>query len=66
VIAGPEDPNGGAGFAASASKAETLSYLCEIIFDLKLMADNAGYKTLAAVLAAALVEARLQSKAAKP
>ena len=66
VIAGPDEGNGGAGFPASASKAETLSYLCEIIYDLKLMADNAGYKTLGAVLGAALVEARTQSRDAKP
>jgi hypothetical protein len=30
------------------------------------MADNAGYKTLAAILAAALIEARVQGKDAKP
>jgi len=65
VIAGPEDPNGGAGLPPTASKAETLSYLCEIIRDLKLMAERAGYKTLAAILAAALVEARIQSDDAK-
>jgi hypothetical protein len=66
VIAGPEDPNGGARLPPAADRAETLSYLCEIIYDLKLMADNAGYKTLAAILAAALVEARVQGKDAKP
>ncbi len=65
VIAGPEDPNGGTGLPPAASKAETLSYLCEIIYDLKLMADNAGYKTLGAILGAALIEARIQSKDAK-
>jgi len=66
VIAGPEDPNGGAEPPPAASRAETLSYLCEIIYDLKLMADNAGYKTLGAVLGAALIEARAQGKDAKP
>jgi hypothetical protein len=65
VMAGPEDPNDGAGFPPSASKAETLSYLCEIISDLKLMADRAGYKTLGAILGAALIEARLQSDDAR-
>jgi len=64
-MAGPEDPNGGAGAPPAASKAETLSYLCEIICDLKLIAERAGYKTLAAILAAALVEARIQSNDAK-
>ncbi len=62
MITGPEDPNGGTGFPPPASNAETLNYLCEIIYDLKLMADKAGYKTLAAVLGAALVEARIQSE----
>ncbi len=60
MMAGPEDPNGSTGHPPAASKAETLSYLCEIIFDLRLMADKAGYKTLAAVLGAALIEARIQ------
>ena len=64
MIAGPEDPNGGV-FPPAASKAETLSYLCDIIHDLKLMAERAGYRTLAAVLAAALTEARIQSEDAK-
>ena len=65
MITGPEDPNGGTGFPPPASNAETLNYLCEIIYDLKLMADNAGYKSLAAMLGAALIEARIQSKDAK-
>jgi hypothetical protein len=65
VIAGPEDPDGGAGLPAAASKAEMLSYLCEIIYDLKLMAENAGYKTLGGILAAALIEARIQNEDAK-
>jgi hypothetical protein len=60
---GPEDP--GAGFPPVASEADTLNYLCEIIYDLKLMAEKAGYKTLAAILAAALVEARIQSEDAE-
>ncbi|HEY7669364.1 MAG TPA: hypothetical protein VH852_01890 [Hyphomicrobium sp.] len=64
-MAGPEDPENGAGFPLAASKAETLSYLCEIIHDLKLMAEKAGYKTLAAILAAALTEARIQSQDAE-
>jgi hypothetical protein len=64
-MAGPEDPNDGTEFPPVASKAETLSYLCEIIYDLKLMADKAGYKTLGAVLGAALFEARHQSEDAR-
>ncbi len=50
---------------AAASKAELLGYLCEIIYDLKLMAEKAGYKTLSGILAAALIEARIQNEDAK-
>jgi hypothetical protein len=64
-MAGPEDPRDGTGFPPAASKAETLSYLCEIIRDLKLMADRADYRTLAAILGAALIEARIQSEDAE-
>ncbi len=64
-MAGPEDPNNGAGFSPIATRTETLRYLCEIIYDLKLMADKSGYKTLAAILNAALIEARLQSDEAE-
>jgi hypothetical protein len=62
VMAGPEDPNGGAGIPpASSSKAETLNYICDIIYELKQLAEKAGYRTLAAILGAALIEARLQN-----
>jgi hypothetical protein len=64
-MAGREDPKDGTGYPPAASKAETLSYLCEIIYDLKSMADKAGYRTLTAILGAALVEARLQSEDAE-
>lgn len=64
-MAGREDPRNGAGFPPEASKAETLSYLCEIVYDLKLMADKAGYRTLTAILGAALIEARIQSEDAE-
>jgi len=61
VIAGPEDPNGGAGVPPASGKAETLNYICDIIYELKLLAEKAGYRTLAAILGAALIEARLQN-----
>jgi hypothetical protein len=60
-MAGPEDPNGGAGLPPTSSKAETLSYICDIIGELKHLAEKAGYRTLAAILGAALIEAHLQN-----
>jgi hypothetical protein len=57
---GPEDPNGGAGLPPASSKAETLNYIGDIIQELKQLAEKAGYRTLAAILGAALVEARTQ------
>ena len=44
------------------SKSETLSYVTDIIEELKRLADKSGYRTLGAILAAALAEARLQSE----
>lgn len=57
---GPDDPKYDSGFSRTASRAETLLYLIEIIEELKEMAEQSGYRTLAAVLAVALVEARVQ------
>lgn len=57
---GPDDPKYVSGFSRTASRAETLLYLIEIIEELKEMAEQSGYRTLAAVLAVALVEARVQ------
>jgi hypothetical protein len=64
MIAGPEDPNGGAGLPAS-SRTETLSYITDIIEELKRLAEKAGYRTLAGILGAALIEARIQSEDAE-
>lgn len=64
MIAGPEDPNGRPG-GPPASRAETLSYIIDIIQELKRLAETAGYRTLAAVLGAALTEARTQSEERK-
>ena len=61
-MAGPEDPNGGAGHPGRASRTETLSYLCDIIHELKHLADRSGQRTLSAILAAALIEARIQNE----
>jgi hypothetical protein len=65
MTAGPEDPNGGAGLPPASSTNETLSYISDIIHELKQLAENAGYRTLAAILAAALVEARIQNEQSK-
>jgi hypothetical protein len=61
-MVGREQPRDGAGFAPVASTTEKLSYLCDIIYDLKLMADTGGYRTLSAILGAALVEAHIQNE----
>jgi hypothetical protein len=65
MIAGPEDPNGGSELPPASSRTETLSYITDIIEELKRLAEKAGYRTLAAILAAALVEARIQSEEAE-
>ncbi len=59
-MAGPEDRNGEAGLPAGPSSSDTLSYLSDIIHELKHLADRSGQRTLSAILGAALVEARLQ------
>jgi hypothetical protein len=60
MIGGPEDP--GAGWRPAGSNTETLNYIYDIIRELKQLAEKAGYRTLAAILGAALVEARLQDE----
>ena len=59
MIGGPDHP--GADWQGASSKAETLSYIYDIIRELKQLADKAGHNTLSAILGAALVEARIQS-----
>jgi hypothetical protein len=65
-MAGPEESNGDMGLPAGSSRAETLSYLSQIIHELKYMAECSGQRTLAAILGAALVEARIQSEDQRP
>jgi hypothetical protein len=65
MIAGPEDPNGRSGLPPASSRTETLSYITDIIEELKRLAEKAGYRTLAAILGAALIEARIQSEEAE-
>ncbi len=60
-MAGPEDQDRGSGPRASSRNGETLGYLCDIIHELKGLADRSGQRTLSAILAAALIEARIQN-----
>jgi hypothetical protein len=46
---------------AAPRSGDTLGYLCDIIYELKDLADRTGQRTLSAILAAALVEARIQN-----
>jgi hypothetical protein len=59
-MAGPEEPNNGIHLPPIRSKAETLTYLCEIIIELRQLAEKSGCRSLAAILGAALIEARIQ------
>ncbi len=59
MIGGPDQP--GTGWQGASNKAETLSYIYDIICELKQLADKTGHNTLSAILGAALVEARIQS-----
>ena len=61
MIAGPEDPNGSTGPHPARTRIETLSYVTDIIEELKRLAEKSGYRTLGTILAAALAEARQQS-----
>jgi hypothetical protein len=59
MIGGPDQPAGGG--QGPSGNAETLDYLNDIIRELKQLADKGGYRTLSAILGAALVEAHIQS-----
>lgn len=60
MIEGPDDPYNGDGLATAGTDEETLSYISELIEELKRLAERRGCRTLACILAAALVEARIQ------
>jgi hypothetical protein len=60
-MTGPNEPNNGRGPPPLAQSAHTLGYLCDLIHELKHLADRSGQRTLSAILAAALVEARIQN-----
>ncbi len=61
AMAGRNDQNGGAEAHPVVRSADSLSCLCDIIQELKHLADRSGQRTLAAILAAALTEARIQN-----
>ncbi len=46
--------------AYSPNSRESLSYICDIIIELRNLAERSGQKTLSAILSAALTEARIQ------
>lgn len=56
-MAGPKQSNHG---ATPGGSDDVLGYLCDIIIELKALADRSGQRTLSAILAAALTEARIQ------
>lgn len=56
-----DDPNCMPRSEAGSHGADTLGYLCDIILELKHLADKGGHRTLSAILAAALTEARIQN-----
>ncbi len=62
MITGPEDPNSRRVSAAKTSRSDTLYYISDIVQELKRLAEKAEYRTLAAILGVALLEARTQSK----
>jgi len=63
-MTGPEDPNGARRSPIKTTRSETLSYISDIVRELKQLADDAEYRTPAAILGVALVEARTQSEEA--
>jgi hypothetical protein len=60
-MVGSEDPDGEAEEHPKSGGNDTLGYLCDIIHELKHLADRSGQRTLSAILAAALTEARIQN-----
>ena len=62
MIAGPEDPGSGRVSGGKTSRSDTLYYISDIVQELKRLAEKAEYRTLAAILGVALLEARTQSK----
>ncbi len=60
-MAGPEEPSNGIHLPPIRGKAETLTYLCEIIIELKQLAAKSECRSLAAILGAALIAARTPS-----
>ena len=60
-MAGPDDPNGDAERTGSPAALETLTTYATSFVELKHLADRSGQRTLSAILAAALTEARIQN-----
>ena len=58
----PDNADGAGENSARPSEADPLNYISELIRELKQMAEKSGYKTLAAILGMAQVEARIQNR----
>lgn len=57
----PKDHRSVRGAPGPSRNGDVLGYLCDIINELKDLSDRTGQRTLSAILAAALVEARIQN-----
>lgn len=57
----PKDHRSGRGAPGPSRNGDVLGYLCDIINELRDLSDKTGQRTLAAILAAALIEARIQA-----
>ena len=64
-MAGQEDLSSETKKASISRNSDNLGYLCDIIYELKQLADRSGQRTLSAILGAALTEARIQSDEAR-
>jgi hypothetical protein len=64
-MAGPEDTSAGERGVTTPRNSDSLGYLCDLIYELKQLADRSGQRTLSAILSAALTEARIQSDEAR-
>jgi hypothetical protein len=61
MTAGPDDPYGrDGGLRPAGDETQTLSYISELVEELKGLAERSGFPTLASILGAALTESRVQ------
>jgi len=65
MIAQRGDRIGAPRLSSNDSASLTLSYVADIVSELEQLVDKAGHKTLAAILGAAAVEARIRYEESK-